>query len=117
MEDSIREKKFATLLGFAQKAGKIVSGNDTVYAYLQKGRLKLVLAATDMGPNTKKEFFNIINKTDVPWAVWGDKALLGLTIGKSPRALVGLTEEQFAQALQALLPADGQRIKEEWFNG
>ncbi len=117
MEDRIIENKIAALLGFAQKAGKIVSGDDVVYGYLQKGKVKLVLAATDTGVNTKKEFVRMINKTDIPWAVWGDKARLGLVIGKSPRALVGLTEGQFAQAILALLPRDGQRIKEEWFNG
>ena len=76
MEPQERERKIRTLLGFAQRSGKLVSGDDLVLAYVKKGRAKLVIAAQDAAWNTKKEFYHIITKTSVPWYPWGEKACL-----------------------------------------
>ena len=117
VEPQERERKIRTLLGFAQRSGKLVSGDDLVLAYVKKGRAKLVIAAQDAAWNTKKEFYHIITKTSVPWYPWGEKAAIGWAIGKSPRALVALTDEGFAAALAELLQQQPLGKKEEWLNG
>lgn len=117
MDEKIREQKVAALLGFAQKAGKLVSGDDMIAAAAKKGKILLYVVAYDIGENTKKEFIHMVKKTSVPWGIWGDKAHLGYVIGKAPRALVGVTEENFAKALQLWLEGWNQGIKEEWLNG
>ena len=97
------ERKILTLLGFAQKAGKLLSGDDLVIAALEKNRAKLVLVAEDCGVNTKKKAASVLEKTIVPNYIWGEKTRLGHAIGKSPRSMVAITDEGFAKAIRKIL--------------
>ncbi len=100
------EKVYA-LLGFAQKAGKLVSGDDSVFVALGKKKLKLVIAAEDLSENSRKKFeqklyaANKEKKRDAEIAVrtFGTKVALGHAIGKSPRGLIAVVDENFAQAI------------------
>lgn len=99
--------KVYALLGFAQKAGKLVSGDDSVFAALGKKKLKLVIVAEDLSENSRKKFeqklyaVNNEKKRDVktPVCRFGTKAALGHAIGKSPRGLIAVMDENFAQAI------------------
>lgn len=73
MDEKTRDHKIATLLGFAQKAGKLVSGDDMVTAAAKKGKIRLYVVACDVGENTKKEFLRMVEKTPIPWGIWGIK--------------------------------------------
>lgn len=108
------EKKIFALLGFAQKAGKVASGDDTVFFTIQKGAAQLILLAEDASQNTKEKLEQKIwgsnqeeqktarKKRKPPiWFLFGSKQALGHAIGKSPRSMVALTDENFAKAVAA----------------
>lgn len=105
------DSKVYTLLGFAQKAGKLVSGDDSVFAALNKKSLKLIVAAADLSDNSQKKFrqklasaeAEVKRKTKIEVYTFGTKVTLGHAIGKSPRGLVAVMDENFAGAIAKYL--------------
>ncbi len=122
------EQKIYTLLGFAQKAGKVVSGDDSVFVTLKQKKIPLLVVAKDISENSKQKFEQKLyaahnNKKDLPPTQqqgaangtdnkkrktnkqtptvieFGEKAGLGLAIGKSPRGLVAVMDQSFSQAI------------------
>jgi len=92
--------KILSLLGFAQKAGKLVSGESAVKAMYKKGQIYLLLLADDFGDNRKKFWTYIAAEDNIPVLVIGSKQQLGVAIGLSPRALLGITDKQMAIAIE-----------------
>lgn len=91
--------KGTRLLGFAQKAGKVVTGYFACEQALQRKRARLVLLATDAAPNTREYFIGLCNRQGIPYRVWNTKAELGAILGKSPRAVVAILDCHFAETL------------------
>lgn len=96
----MNEEKIKALLGFAQKAGKIISGDDMVITGMKKKQVFFVVLAQDASEYVKKEVLHYIEKYQVPYVMGFDKADLGLAIGKSPRAVLGITDKNFAVGMQ-----------------
>lgn len=92
-------EKIYGLLGLAQRAGKIASGEAAAEANLQKNKAKLVILAEDAADRTKEQFSGLCSKNKVNLIIVGDKLRLGIAIGKSPRAVVVVLDENFAQSL------------------
>jgi len=95
--------KVLTLLGFAQRAGKIVSGEAGVSASIKQKKTYLVLIAQDASDNTKEQIKSLCHAFGVHCVEWGSKIDIGLSIGKSPRAVIGVMEKSFAEAIGKLL--------------
>lgn len=100
------EQKIYTLLGFAQKAGKLVSGDESVFLSLNKKSCKMVIVATDLSDNSRKKFeqklfsANENRKTALEAVhIFGTKVNLGHAIGKSPRGLIAVMDDNFANAI------------------
>jgi ribosomal protein L7Ae-like RNA K-turn-binding protein len=89
--------RFFSLLGFAQASGHLVSGYNGCLAALRRGRVKLVIIATDAKNGTKTTF----NKAakGVPVVQAGTKEQLGAAIGKPARAVLCIMETGIAQAI------------------
>ena len=92
-------------LGLAQRASKVVSGNDQLLDEISKGRVKLILIARDISKNTLDKFLGAVSKAnkEIPAYRFADKYSLGNAIGKPDRALVGITDEGFAKKLEIML--------------
>lgn len=101
----MNEEKIKALLGFAQKAGKIISGDDMVIAGMKKKQIFFVVLASDASDSVKKEVLYYIEKYQVPYVIGFAKAELGLAIGKSPRAVLGVTDKNFAVGMQKNISA------------
>ena len=84
----MQEKKIYSWLGLAMRSGNLVSGDDTTLRDLKKMRLSLIIIADDASANTKK--------------------LLGRSIGKSPRAVLGIKDKKMSDQILILL--DGTQI-------
>lgn len=104
MTEAINEQKISALLGFAQKAGKIVSGDEMVIAGIKKKQVFFVVLAKNASENACKEVLYYINKYQVPYLIWSDKEQLGYMIGKSPRMALGVTDKNFAAGIQKSIP-------------
>jgi len=87
---------FLTLLGFAQKAGKLVAGEDTVHIALKKKKVKLLIVAGDASDNTKDRANQWKASFGVELLDVLDKDTLSQAIGKSNRALIGVIDQGFA---------------------
>jgi ribosomal protein L7Ae-like RNA K-turn-binding protein len=105
MADNNQLKRVLGMLGLAMKAGKVVIGTEQVITYLQKKKLKLVLLSSTSSDGTKKkisskcEFYNVrLNELPIPTDELG--SLLGKTY--TP-AVVGITDENFSNAITKLL--------------
>lgn len=87
------------MLGMAQKAGKLVSGEFSVEKSVKSGRAHLVVVAADASGNTRKKFQDMCNFYDTPVAVYSSREQLGRAIGKEFRASVGVLDENFAHTV------------------
>jgi len=93
---------FLTLLGFAQKAGKLVAGEDTVHIALKKKKVKLLIVAGDASDNTKDRANQWKASFGVELLDVLDKDTLSQAIGKSNRALIGVIDQGFATQMLKL---------------
>lgn len=84
-----------TLLGFASRAGKLVSGENTCKA--KSKQIQLVILSEDAREDTKRFF---ANRYKGRCYSLGTRYELGVAIGKSPRTVIGVTERQFAKSIE-----------------
>ena len=90
------DKDVAGVLGLAQKAGKISSGDAGVKEALAAGKAKLLVIASDASPNTEKELRFLAAKSSVPVIICMKREELGLCIGKAPRAAIAVLDTGLA---------------------
>ena len=93
------------MLGLAMKAGKVVIGTEQVIAYLQKGKLKLVLLSGNSSEGTQKKIRFKCEFYHAPTCVLDiETGELGKLLGKTyGPAVVGITDENFANVIAKLL--------------
>lgn len=103
--DSYSKEDILKFLGLAQRASKVVSGNEQLLDEVARGKIKLILIAEDVSKNTLDKFLGGVLKTnqEIPAFRFADKFSLGNAIGKPDRALVGITDEGFANKLIKML--------------
>ena len=99
----MNESKIIALLGLAQKAGKLVSGEHAVTKTVQSGKAYIMIGAADSSDNTKHKYKNMAAYYDIPYYEIGTKILLGDSIGKVHRSCLVVTDQGFSQAIQKLL--------------
>lgn len=92
-------ERIYTFLGFAQKAGKLVSGENTVEARAKERSAKLILVAEDAPSHTKEKMANIAERYHVGFTEFGEKNRLGQSIGKSPRNVVLISDKELAEQI------------------
>lgn len=97
------EKKIYSWLGLSMRAGKLVSGEDTTLRNIKKNRVKLVIVSKDASENTKKLFSDKCSFRNIDCVFFGDKNTLGRSIGKGPRAVIGLKDEKIASIVGTIL--------------
>ncbi len=114
LADSYTEEDILKFLGLANRASKVVSGNDQIIDEARRGNIKLLIVARDISQNTFDKFLSVLTTFDreIPSAYrFADKRSLGNAIGRPDRALVGVTDEGFAGKLELML--DRFEYKEE----
>lgn len=95
--------KIHSLLGLAMRAGKLVSGEDATMLDLKKGKLDLVIVATDASNNTKKLFNDKTSYRKVRCIELSTKNGLGISVGKDSRAVIGVKDAGFASKIVELM--------------
>lgn len=91
------------MIGLAFRAGKCVVGETKIVKEIQQNRAKLVLLASDIGPQTKKKLTDKCKSYQIAYQIVDDRNKLGGAIGKSQRVAVAITDEGFATKIQSLL--------------
>lgn len=97
------QKKLYAMLGMAQKAGKLASGEFSTEKAVKEGHAGLVIIAGDASENTKKMFRNMCAYYRVPCCCFSDKETLGGRIGKEFRASLAVKDAGMAKAVCSYL--------------
>jgi ribosomal protein L7Ae-like RNA K-turn-binding protein len=97
------KNQWMSLLGLANRARKIISGEELAVKEIRGGRAKLVLLSEDASANTKKKITDKCNSYHVPIKMVEDRYKLGQAIGKDARVVVALLDDGFAKKLLTLL--------------
>ncbi|MGE5653187.1 MAG: L7Ae/L30e/S12e/Gadd45 family ribosomal protein [Bacillota bacterium] len=90
------------LLGLAQRAGKLSSGDDVVRRRLGKSRYQLLLLARDASPRTK-EIREIAAASGCPIIEFATKNELGAALGKPDRAVILIEDRGFIERALSLV--------------
>ena len=93
------QDKVFSLLGLAEKAGKVVSGEFSVENAVKAGKAKLVVLAEDASDNTAKKFKDKCKFYNIPIRFYGTKVALGAAIGKELRSTAAVMDEGFANTI------------------
>jgi ribosomal protein L7Ae-like RNA K-turn-binding protein len=88
------------MIGLAQKAGKVVSGEFSTEKAVKTGKAALVIVAADSSDNTKKMFTNMCSFYHVPLYFYSDKEEIGHAIGKQFRASLAILDEGFSKQIE-----------------
>lgn len=96
----MNHKHILSLLGLAQKAGKVKSGEFATEKAVKTGCAYLVMVSESASDNTRKKFSNMCLYYEVPVYYFGTKEELGGAIGKEFRATLAVIDENFAKAME-----------------
>ena len=96
----MNRNKVLGLLGLAEKAGKVRSGEFSTEKAVKSGKAGLVIVSEESSDNTKKMFRNMCTYYKVPIGYFGTKDELGHAMGKEMRASLAVTDTGLAGAIQ-----------------
>ncbi len=99
----MKEEKALSLLGMATRAGKTVSGEDTVLQSIRNGTAFLVIVSHEASDRSKKTFNDKCTYYDVPLVSLGSKEELGRHLGKPSRTVAAVTDEGLGRSIYKLL--------------
>ena len=99
----MNQQKLMSLLGLAQKAGKIVSGDFAVQGAIKSGKARMLIIAADASESTKKEYQYLAASRNITIYCVLSKEQLGGAIGKALRAAVVITDEGFIKPITLIL--------------
>jgi len=97
------KNNFFNNLGMAMRAGKVITGEETVIDSVRKGEAKLVIVAEDAALNTRKKVGDKCTTYRVPLHQYGSREQLGASIGKEARVVIAVTDAGFAKMLKKSL--------------
>ncbi len=87
------------IIGLAQRAGKIESGDDAVRRTIEHKRACLVILAGNAADRTKENFLYLAREAGIPIIIYADKNSLGRAIGKQERSVLAITDSNFRQGI------------------
>ncbi|WP_078413204.1 YlxQ family RNA-binding protein [Priestia abyssalis] len=99
----MKQEQWQSFLGLANRARKVISGEELVINDVRKQKAKVVLLSSDASANTIKKVSDKCSFYKVPLKHVPDRYQLGQAIGKDARVVVAITDEGFAKKLMTML--------------
>jgi hypothetical protein len=94
------EERICSYVALANKAGKIVSGSDTVMERLRRGdRLGVVILTEDISADIGEKVAHLADRCNVPCFRLLDKDRVGALLGKGLRSVVAVGESGFVPSI------------------
>ena len=93
-------KRALSMIGLAQKAGKVASGEFSTEKAVKEHKAYMVIVADDSSDKTKKNFNKICEYYKVPVYLFINKYYLGHAIGKEFRASLAILDEGFKNSIE-----------------
>ena len=97
------ELKLKNLLGLAQRARLLVSGNFAVLEALKKEQVKAIILTTDASQSTAKEFEKISEEKSLPLYRVLTRETLGQCLGKDFRAVAAILDAGFKKSIEKII--------------
>ncbi|MBP3038369.1 YlxQ family RNA-binding protein [Bacillaceae bacterium Marseille-Q3522] len=97
------ENQWMSLLGIANRARRLISGEELTVKEIRNGKAKLILLAADASANTYKKITDKCKFYQVPYRHVDNRFQLGHAIGKDARVVVCILDDGFAKKILALL--------------
>ncbi|MBM7643738.1 YlxQ-related RNA-binding protein [Streptococcus loxodontisalivarius] len=94
--------KLSNLLGLAQRAGRVISGEDLVVKAIQAEQVQLVFLANDAGPNLTKKVTDKSNYYNIEVSTVFNTLELSSAIGKA-RKVVAIADAGFSKKMRTLM--------------
>ncbi len=94
------ETRIKGLLGLAQRANKVYAGD-----YLCRKNMReiaLLILSTEASERMKKEYSFVAEKFNIPLLYWSSKYVMGKTIGKNEKSVLGIRDKGFAMQILTL---------------
>lgn len=96
------DERILNLIGLAQRAGKLVTGEDLVLQSIRSNKAKLVFISSNASKNATKQFLNKCEYYSIPVVDQFSREQLSHALGKD-RTVCALTDDGFVKSLQKLL--------------
>ena len=93
------DKKLASYMGFAAKAGKLAAGTNTCIFTMARGKARLLIVAEDLAENGKEKVLFSAKQNEVEYRVYGKAEDLGHYTGKYGAGVFCITDENFAEVI------------------
>lgn len=107
-------QKLRSMLGIAEKSGKLKSGNYQVEESVKEGKAFLVLVAKDSSKRTLKAYQDMCSFYETPIYIDGSIDEISQSIGKTNRAAVCVNDPGLGDALRKLIEEDMKTEGEAW---
>lgn len=91
------------MLSLARRAGKLISGEDTVLMSLRDRTCALVIIAEDASDNTKKKVLSRAGSQHIECLVTGSRQELSSAVGMYNRTVFAVMDSTFAQKIKTEL--------------
>ena len=98
----MNKQQVANLLGLAQRAGRIISGEELVVKAIQEGKAKLVFLAHDAAPNLSKKINDKSHYYQVEVSTVLSTLELSSAIGKA-RKVLAITDAGFTKKMRSIM--------------
>ncbi len=103
--------KLCGLIGIATKAGKIVAGTDACLEDIKKGKVSLVIVASDASERTKTTFYKETQKYNIKIYELLSIEEISKAIGKVNKAVIGMKDVGFSKKIISIIDG-GENIGE-----
>jgi ribosomal protein L7Ae-like RNA K-turn-binding protein len=91
--------KIYSMLGIARKGGNISIGFDSTKLNIEKNKSFLVIIARDASEKTKKNIQFICDNYNCEYIEFGEKELLGKSLGKKVVSVLSISDKNIASYL------------------
>ena len=95
--------KVLTLLGFAKKAGKLVSGANAVQRSILYGKSFLVIIAGDAGDSLKRKFTRLCEENEVKVLIYSSNEELSMMTHEDNKSIYSVENEELAKQVYNLI--------------
>ena len=93
------ERKLASYMGFAAKAGKIAAGTNTCIFTMAKGKAMLLIVSEDLAENSREKLIAAARQNGVEHRVFGHADDLAHYTGKYGAGAFCVTDRNFAEVI------------------
>ena len=100
------DPRLTSIIGFAEKSGKLLTGTYSVEEGIRRKKAKLVLVAADLNPKRIEILKHWCNDMGIPIQTVGTKDEYGILLKKRPLGLMAFTDEQMARGIIQAVNAD-----------